>query len=168
MFVCVCVCVLYFLTFVLITILSIKVHDQIEVEGAALVTEGDYTYLITKRFMDDARKHTLTESEDLHITCPVHLLHGLHDDVIPYQNSVDLAQKLWTQDVQVVFSKAGGHHFTQASDIQLVFETLDLLVFGASDVRELAITSWSSVSRYPNPGVIDPANNYQTFHYRKG
>lgn len=119
----------------------------------AIYTQDDNKYLLTKRFFEDAATHQLADgsnnTDSLDITCPVHLLHGMQDPVVPYQNSVELASRIWSNNVQVVFSKASDHHFSQPDDIQLLFETVDLLTFGQPDIRDLAINSWSAFSSYP-------------------
>lgn len=109
------------------------------------------THVLAPALYQDLPRHDILAQDSIDIKCPVHLLHGMSDHVVPHAVAQTLADKLWTQDVQLVFSKAGDHRFSQTEDILLLFETLELLVFGAKETRELAIKSWSSFTLFPQP-----------------
>ena len=57
---------------------------------------------------------------DIAITCPVRLLHGQRDDDVPWQTSLDLAQALRSDDIQVSLVKDGDHRLSRTSDIALL------------------------------------------------
>ncbi|ELU01676.1 hypothetical protein CAPTEDRAFT_228211 [Capitella teleta] len=138
-------------------IITRDIQEELQKKEMAVYTneDDDRTYVLTKRFYDEAAQHRLLPKHqqdadgELFITCPVHLLHGMQDDVVPYTSSVALANQVFTQNVQLVFSKSSNHRFSQPDDIQLLFETLDLLIYGQPDIRDLALNSWSSFSQYP-------------------
>ncbi len=132
---------------------SFQVQGKIR-EGQSITMTSPYSdkdYIISPKLIADLKNHDILSQNQLDIKCPVHLLHGMQDEVVPYAVSVEVAEKLCTRDVQLVLSKAGQHQFSQTADIQLLFETLELLVHGLRDVRELAIQSWSSFSLFPQP-----------------
>ncbi len=73
------------------------------------------------------------------------------DESVAYEISVRIAEKLWTRDVEVLLRKGADHRFSQPEEIQLIFELLDYLVYGAEEARKLAITSWQAFSVYAKP-----------------
>ena len=70
-------------------------------------------------FFADAERLTRLDSE-IEITCPVHLLHGLRDADVPWRTSLDLAQALRSDDVQVTLIKDGDHRLSRDRDIALL------------------------------------------------
>jgi len=79
--------------------------------------EGEAPYPITLRLIEEARQHLLLERAALPIHCPVRLLHGLRDPEVPWQNSVQVAEKLASEDVRVLLVKDGEHRMSRESDL---------------------------------------------------
>lgn len=62
---------------------------------------------------------------------PVRLLHGQCDPDVPFELSLELAERLRSADVQVELIKDGDHRLSRDSDIALLLRTLDdLPTFG--------------------------------------
>jgi pimeloyl-ACP methyl ester carboxylesterase len=61
------------------------------------------------------------------ITAPVRLLHGQRDDAVPWQLSLDIADRLRSDDVQVTLVKDGDHRLSREADIALLTRTVALL-----------------------------------------
>jgi len=74
-------------------------------------------------FFADAEGLTRLD-RDIEITCRVHLLHGQHDADVPWRTSLDLAQALRSDDVQVTLIKDGDHRLSRDRDIALLKSTL--------------------------------------------
>jgi pimeloyl-ACP methyl ester carboxylesterase len=66
------------------------------------------------------------------LDCPVRLLHGQDDDVVPPEISLRLARALRSQDVQVTLVKGGDHRLSRDSDIALLLRTVAALTESAS------------------------------------
>ena len=111
----------------------------------------DFTYVLTKKFLEDAKKHEVLHMDSIPITCPVRLLHGMADETVPWDCSLQVAKKLWSSDVHCLFRKAGDHRFSQPDDIELLFEILNYQIYGADEMQNLAIKSWKSYSVYEMP-----------------
>lgn len=62
------------------------------------------------------------------LDCPVRLLHGQRDADVPWNLSLDLADRLRSADVQVVLVKDGDHRLSRDGDIALLLATLARLV----------------------------------------
>ena len=62
------------------------------------------------------------------VDIPVTILHGLDDDVVPYQRSLQLAAALTSDRVDVILRKNGDHRLSREEDLALLTEHLDKLV----------------------------------------
>ena len=56
------------------------------------------------------------------------LLHGMADPDVPYQVSLDLAQRLVGDDVRVTLIKDGDHRLSREQDLALLAQAIDELV----------------------------------------
>ena len=64
------------------------------------------------------------------LDCPVRLLHGQGDEVVPPEIALKLARALRSQDVQVTLVKGGDHRLSRESDIALLLRTVAALTEG--------------------------------------
>ncbi|RVU04302.1 alpha/beta hydrolase [Novosphingobium umbonatum] len=79
------------------------------------------------KFWADGQNVRLLEAP-IDLTCPVRLLHGMEDDVVPPQISQRLMAILRSDDVQTILVKAGDHRLSRESDIALLLTTIGSLV----------------------------------------
>lgn len=77
-------------------------------------------------FWQDGQAHLLLEA-DIPLDCSVRLLHGQADADVPWSISLQLAECLRSDDVQVVLVKDGDHRLSRAADIALMLQTVDAL-----------------------------------------
>lgn len=56
----------------------------------------------------------------INITCPVRLIHGQCDDDVPWRISLELAEALRSDNVQVTLIKDGDHRLSRDADIALL------------------------------------------------
>ncbi len=80
--------------------------------------DGD-PMLTTAVFLDSGAAH-LQLTGPVPVTCPVRLLHGQCDAVVPWHLSVRLASCLCSDDVQVTLVKDGDHRLSREQDIALL------------------------------------------------
>lgn len=78
--------------------------------------------------LEDSSKNRVLNSEQIPISCPVRLLHGMSDNTIPYENSIEIANKLQSNDVKVNLVKKADHQFSSSDDLKIISETLDELI----------------------------------------
>lgn len=90
--------------------------------------EEPYTY--TRALLEDGAQHMLL-NHTVELDCPVRLLHGIRDDSVPWQNSLDLATALISSDVEVILVKTGDHRLSEANDIARLRETVIGLIKGS-------------------------------------
>ena len=82
-------------------------------------------------FWSDGQAQRLLGST-IALDCPVRLLHGQDDEVVPPEISLRLARALRSQDVQVTLVKGGDHRLSRESDIALLLRTVAALTEGPS------------------------------------
>lgn len=56
------------------------------------------------------------------------ILHGVEDDVIPFERSMKLMELLTSNDVDLTYRKRGGHRLAEQNDLKLLSQTLDSLM----------------------------------------
>jgi alpha-beta hydrolase superfamily lysophospholipase len=99
------------------------------IERGAVVLPSDFDpagYLYTSALIEDGRRHLLLR-ERVALDLPVHLLHGLADESVPWQLSLRLAERLASQDVAVTLVKDGDHRLSTPADLARLAQTLDAL-----------------------------------------
>jgi pimeloyl-ACP methyl ester carboxylesterase len=67
---------------------------------------------------------------EIALDCPVRLLHGQGDVVVPPEIALRLARALRSQDVQVTLVKGGDHRLSREGDIALLLRTVAALTEG--------------------------------------
>jgi pimeloyl-ACP methyl ester carboxylesterase len=85
-------------------------------------------YPITLTLIEEARHHLLLERQKLSITCPVRLLHGMRDADVPWQISIQVAERLASDNVRVVLVKDGEHRMSREQDLKLLTDLLGELI----------------------------------------
>ena len=94
-----------------------------------LEMDSDYSEeptIITRALIEEGRNHLLL-SAPIGIRCPVRLLHGMDDPDVPYRLSLELAERLISQDVRVSLIKNGDHRLSRAEDLALLAATLETM-----------------------------------------
>ena len=64
----------------------------------------------------------------LDIACPVHLLHGMKDEEVPWQTATQTAACLASTDVEVTLVKEAGHRFSEPDQLAILRGALDRMV----------------------------------------
>ena len=66
-------------------------------------------------------------SEQIELDVPVRILHGQEDDAVPWQLSLELAEKLTGRDVELHFIKNGDHRLSEPHEIDRLLALIDSL-----------------------------------------
>lgn len=82
----------------------------------------DAPYKVTKELLMDGRNHLLLGGQ-INLDIPVRIIHGMKDKDVPYKRSIDLADKIKSQDVQLTLVKNGGHRLSEPNEL-LILEAL--------------------------------------------
>ena len=87
---------------------------------------GDQPTVTTRAFWESGERLKLLGGP-IPIHCPVRLLHGTADPDVPWRISLDLMERLESEDVQVTLVKAGDHRLSRPQDIALLLRTVGAL-----------------------------------------
>jgi pimeloyl-ACP methyl ester carboxylesterase len=95
-----------------------EVKHEIEHRGAWARPSrySEEPYLITKRLIEDGRKHLLLGGL-IETGCPVRILQGVADPDVPWQHAVELVSRLAQDDVVLSLVKDGDHRLSRPEDI---------------------------------------------------
>ncbi len=88
--------------------------------------DDEAPYAITLHLIEEGRDHLLMD-QPIPISCPVRLIHGTADLDVPYRLSLDLMEKLESENVEVTLVKGGGHRLSEPHDLARLTRTLDAL-----------------------------------------
>jgi pimeloyl-ACP methyl ester carboxylesterase len=86
--------------------------------------DDEAPYPIALNLIEEARQHQLLNRGELAIHCPVRLLHGMRDPDVPWQTSVQVADRLLSDNVQIVLVKDGEHRMSRDRDLTLLTDLI--------------------------------------------
>merc|ERR1719150_2968506 len=84
--------------------------------------------LMSKRFADSSSVVEMDLSNPIKVHCPIRILHGVKDDTVPYENSIEIMKLVTSEDVDLIFRKIGGHQLSEKGDLDLLSDTVDSTV----------------------------------------
>ncbi|XP_031219866.1 mycophenolic acid acyl-glucuronide esterase, mitochondrial [Mastomys coucha] len=116
--------------------LPVEIQKEIEMKGEwslpSKYTEEGF-YKVPYSFIKEAENHCLLHSP-IPVTCPVRLLHGMKDEIVPWHRSLQVADRLVSPDVDVILRKHSDHRMKEKADIHLLICTIDDLIDKLSTV----------------------------------
>ena len=84
-------------------------------------------YPITHKLVVDGRRHLLFNKNKVNIECPIHIIHGMHDDVVPYDSTIRLAKILTTDQLVMKLIKDANHKLSRQQDMRIICNSIDEL-----------------------------------------
>lgn len=85
-------------------------------------------YVISLDLLEEAAQQRLLDREQLPIHVPVRLIHGMQDSDVPWQISLQIAEKISSSDVRLILLKDGEHTLSREQDLQVLTDTLGALL----------------------------------------
>ncbi|HXP05322.1 MAG TPA: alpha/beta hydrolase [Stellaceae bacterium] len=83
-------------------------------------------YLYTRALIEDGNRNLLLRGS-IPLTCRVRLLHGMEDRSVPWQQSLKLAERLQSANVELTLVKDGDHRLSRDQDLARLARVLDEL-----------------------------------------
>ena len=80
-------------------------------------------YRIGRKLLEEGERHLLLDGE-IAINVPVRLIHGQADADVPWQLSLELAERLASPDVELLLVKEGDHRLSEPVDLQRLLDVL--------------------------------------------
>ena len=109
--------------------IELEQKEKLEKEGVCEVGGANPNcsrkYPISLKLIEDARQHLLLNRNNIDITCPVHLIHGMQDIDVPYTISIRGAGKIKSNNVVIKLIKDGTHSLSRPSDLQLLCNSIE-------------------------------------------
>lgn len=95
------------------------IKREIEDKGAWMRPSeySDAPYPITKRLIEDGRKHLMLGGL-IEPGCPVHILQGVQDPDVPWRHAQELVSRFARDDVVLTLIKDGDHRLSRPEDIE--------------------------------------------------
>jgi pimeloyl-ACP methyl ester carboxylesterase len=119
-----------FATALMLPALSPEDKRQLEVSGVHMMPGYDRPVPLSQAFFDEARTHEVLGAA-IPFDGPVRILHGMQDDLVPWQHGVRLMETLTSPDARMELIKDGDHRLSRPQD-------LDRLVEMVAELRTLA------------------------------
>ena len=88
---------------------------------------GDGPYPLTRRMLEDGRRYRILDQR-WNPGCPVHLLHGMRDLDMPWQECIAIAEALHGCPVRITLVPDGDHRLSRESDLGRLEDALDAMV----------------------------------------
>ncbi len=99
--------------------LSPEERRQLEVSGMHMLKGYDRPIGLSQAFFDEAATHTVLDAP-IAFDGPVRILHGMQDDVVPWQHGVRLIETLTADDARIDLIKDGDHRLSRPQDLDLL------------------------------------------------
>lgn len=101
-------------------------HAEVDTKGRAFYRvpnryDDESDYLVYQHLIDSAPPFYLLD-KPINIDCPVRMLHGAQDDVVPWYRSQSVMKNLTGSDVKLTVLKDGDHRLSKEGE-QMVIET---------------------------------------------
>ncbi len=99
-------------------------------ENGLIWAHSDFTdsdYPITQHFIEEARHHLLLD-DIIGLDIPIQLFHGQADVDVPWEMSLELAEKLMGEEVALTLIKDGDHRLNRPADLALMTDALARMV----------------------------------------
>ncbi len=106
---------------------SHDIREEIENNGVYYRPSAYGPYPITRQLIEDGQLH-LIRPEELSLTCSVTILHGMRDQAVPWQHSLEFVERANHDDMVLELIKDGDHSLSRDKDIAKLFDVLERMI----------------------------------------
>ncbi|HJK87692.1 MAG TPA: YqiA/YcfP family alpha/beta fold hydrolase, partial [Candidatus Megaira endosymbiont of Hartmannula sinica] len=107
--------------------LSRAKQNKMMKEGYIEYGEKKYSYNISFNLIKDGRKY-LTDWQNIKNNININIIHGTRDNIIPYQNSIDICNNISSNKVILSLIKGGDHSLSKNYDLDFIAKSCDNLI----------------------------------------
>ena len=90
------------------------VYEMIYNDG---LPSGDF---ISRKLIESTRKYNMLHRDKINIKCPIRIIHGLIDELVPYEYSLNFSKKVESQDLKLYMVKKMDHDFTLKNNLDVL------------------------------------------------
>jgi pimeloyl-ACP methyl ester carboxylesterase len=87
---------------------------------------SDGPYPITRKLIEEGRQH-LMFGDTIRTYCPVHILHGMRDEDVPWRRSMTLVEHLAADPVVLTLIKDGEHRLSRPEDLARLQQAIEAM-----------------------------------------
>ena len=97
-------------------------------KGSILFPDDDYgAYEVSYKFVNDGFNNLLLDQE-INISCPIRLLHGRLDKVVPISTSEKIIEKVLSTDKDLIIIEDGDHSLSREQDLNILFKQIEYFI----------------------------------------
>ena len=89
------------------------------------VPSGDF---VSRKLIESTRKYNMLHKDKIDINCPIRIIHGLIDPVVPYETSIKFAKKVESQNVKLYMEKNMNHDLTLKNNLDALEKVFNELI----------------------------------------
>ena len=113
----------------LLDTLTDKQRKELNAKGVLMVPNcwGGEPYPIYLDFIAESGEHLVLDAP-IPINIPVHLVHGMKDEDVPWQFSMTLNEKLESQQVKTTLIDDGDHRLSSEKSLRIILKVVDKMI----------------------------------------
>ena len=97
-------------------------------KGSILFPDDDHgAYEVSYKFVNDGFNNILLDKE-ININCPIRLLHGRLDKVVPVSTSEKIIEKILSPDKNLIIIEDGDHSLSREQDLNILFQQIEYFI----------------------------------------
>ena len=97
-------------------------------KGSILFPDDDHgAYEVSYKFVNDGFNNLLLDQE-INISCPIRLLHGRLDKVVPVSTSEKIIEKVLSIDKDLIIIEDGDHSLSREQDLNILFKQIEYFI----------------------------------------
>ena len=97
-------------------------------KGSILFPDDDHgAYEVSYKFVNDGFNNLLLDQE-INISCPIRLLHGRLDKVVPVSTSEKIIEKVLSTDKDLIIIEDGDHSLSREQDLNILFQQIEYFI----------------------------------------
>ena len=81
--------------------------------------------LISRKLIESTRKYNMLHRHKIDIKCPIRIIHGLKDELVPYEYSLKFSEKVESQDVKLYIEKNMNHNLTIKNNLDCIVKVVE-------------------------------------------
>ena len=116
-----------------------EIRSELEDKGIWYRQYADEAYPVTMKLIEESRSHLLLGAQ-IPFAGPVHVLHGLADDIVPLEHVIRTVDAITSEDITITLIKGGDHRLSTEADLacltSVLEDTISRTTTGPEDPRD--------------------------------